>query len=305
MFNLAIAFCAIIIGLVWVYVTVKKEKWKDIVVEAPPNPRTDVLYGYYASVKKEDYYNTKDHTSMFWFSGFFGVNEDMTLSEDVISIFKETDHKIVLELTPWITEWTTYDLSGKNRKMVLNKNAQTYLMRLFHQLHTEGVLSKIRYIAINDEPQLFIESKQEHLKMIKLVKQIVSQFPVKDVKWLNIFLAGEEFWNIEEFDIVGVDAYNQKSMVLTKGEHARLLKEKLPRQTTMIIPGSAYKQDPTPFINWAQTHGDVEMVVNFLWFSNSAHQTDGKGKLKMLGLEGQSQEFRDLWISEAKRLLNI
>ncbi len=34
----------------------------------------------------------------------------------------------------------------------------------------------------------------------------------------------------------------------------------------IVMPGGAFGQDPTPFVNWAMGHPEVVAMVSFCWF---------------------------------------
>lgn len=291
---------AILLGIAYFFYKKNHPTYKDITVPMPAVKNQGVLFGYYASVRPEDYDNTKDHTNLFWYCGFFGFNhETYLMGQEVFRIFRESAQKLVFEVSPWIAAWT----EGKDRKAYLHPNAEAQLRICFDQLRSEGLLNRIDYMAMIDEPQLNVTSKEEYAKMVALVKRVAADYDELMPKWLCIYLNFEPFWSLGEHDVVGVDSYKQKSEVLNKGEHARLVKELLPHQKTLILPGCAYGQDPVPFINWALTYDNVEMVVAFLWFANAGHGTDGSKGYGMTGLEMRDEAYKALWREQAHILM--
>ena len=102
------------------------------------------------------------------------------------------------------------------------------------------------------------------------------------------------------YDVVGVDDYDQKSELLTIGEHARLLKEKNWNQTTFLVPGAAFGQNPNPFVAYALLNPtEVEAVVPFIWFDDPDHKD-----VPYTGLEAQSEEQQALWRKAGNICLN-
>lgn len=269
----------------------KKWKWRDIKVADPKEFRKGILFTHFNSVRPDDYYNTKDHTNAFWFANFFDF-------EEFLKILVATDKKIILDVSHWVAD------RKEDRMFYFKPDAEVVLRGIFARMHEMGVLDKIKYITIIDEPQLNCINKEAYQNMLLAAKKVAAEFDELDTaKWLVVYLNFADFWFIDQHDVLGTNCYKQNSAILTKGEHARLVRAKAPHQTTLLIPGEAYGQDPKPWVNWAHNNDDVELVVPFLWFANEAHGTDGSNKKsKTLGLEMADPAFRQKWIDAAHKI---
>lgn len=302
----------IVIAIIVILERRKKKKqerasYKDIDLAIPPTRRGDLLYGYYSSILGT-YEAVKDHVNLFWHSKFFP-------DEVFIEILKKTTHAVVFDVASYLTtrEETTpwYKklliklkvLKDKSRSFtsVFHVEGEEHLRQFFLHLRAEGVLTKITYLYPKDEPNLFMKNASEHLKVIQATKRLRDEFQeLAHVRLACIYGRGKPFWNIEEYDVVGVDDYDQKSECLTIGEHARLLKAKQPHQRTMLVPGPAFGHNPAPWIAYALLNAEeVEMVIPFLWFDDPNHKD-----VAYTGLEAASEDFKKLWIEAADIALN-
>jgi hypothetical protein len=153
-----------------------------------------------------------------------------------------------------------------------------------------------------DEPNLFCKDEQNHLEAIQIVKSVRKMFyELKDSKLAVLYAGGGNWMNIKEFDVVGVDNYEQKSQSLTKGDHADLVKAKLPHQKTFIVPGPAFGHAADPWVAYALLHPEeVEAVVPFIWFDDANHKDTN-----YTGLEALPKEFRDDWIDAGHICVNV
>lgn len=276
---------AVVVALAVIVYAIKSRKYGDIDLSIPDTRRTDLLYGYYSSLDRS-YEQTKDHINLFWHSNFFA-------EEKFIEILKGASCKVVFDLAPYISKRR----DSNSHKLVFDENAEQNLEALFTRLRAAGVLHKISYLYPVDEPQLQVVSEAEHLRMIKAVKAAAAKFEeLNGVRYAAIYLRKELFWNLAEHDVVGVDNYDQKSEILTRGDHARLKKSLLPGQRTMLVPGAGFGQNPTPFIAYAlRNPEEVEMVVPFLWFDDPNHKD-----ADFTGLENMPAEFKAQWIHASK-----
>lgn len=285
------AILVIAVLLIVAFVIYKKNKptYKDVNIPMPAVLRNDLLFGHYSSVDRT-YDQIKDHVNLYW-TGFHGYDR-------TVAVLRENIMKVVLAF-----DGEMIDLNSNPRKRTLLPNAEEKLRNLFQRLQDEGVLQNVKYLYPFDEPNMFMASAEEHLKMLKIVRRVRDEFEeLSGSKLVCIYGHSDPFWNIEQYDVVGVDYYKQKSSSLTTGEHARLVKAMLPHQTMLIIPGSGYRHNPEPWIAYAHAEPRVEMFVTFLWFE----WEDPKNKDdKFTGLEAQPEEVRELWIDTAFRVRNI
>lgn len=277
-----VAVALLILGVKYYLKKKEKASWKEITIPMPDVLRTDLIYGYYAAMPG-NWERIKDHVNMFWFTWFSHLSE-------LIDIMRNTDKAIVVDLAPFVNHRT-----APGTKIICHPDAHKNLREFFTQLKTEGVLHRLGYLVVNDEPNLFVASAEEHLKQIQAVKRVAAEFPeLKDSVMTCIYGRGQPFWNIGEFALVGVDDYDQKSMSLTRGEHVRLMKELQQGQRTMLIPGPAFGHIPDPWVAYAHSHPEVAMVVSFLWFDNEDHKD-----VNYTGLEARDPEFQKKWIDAA------
>ena len=272
-----------------IYKKLTEVKYGDIELPPPSTypPRNDLLFGYYSSLEN-CYAQTKDLINLIWYSHFYGVDK-------FIEILKETTHSVVLDVAPLCLD------ASVSRAEVVKPDAAENLRNYFKMLESHGVLHKITHLYPKDEPNIFMASAEEHLKLIKLVKSVAAEFEgLHDVKLAVIYARGKPFWNSEEHDIVAIDNYGQKSQILTIGDHADLVKLLKPGQKTWLIPGAAFGQNPDPFVSYALSHPDeVDGVIPFLWFDDPNHKD-----VDYTGLEKADPVFREKWINAANICLN-
>lgn len=279
---------AALLSIVYVLYRQKHPLYHDIDLQMPETLREDLLYGYYSSISGQ-FEQTKDHVNLFWHSHFMGV-------EEFISILKQFSGKVVLDLAPFLIHRLE-----EGGKMFVVDNAANNLRDYFKQLQAAGVLDKITYLYPSDEPNIFLASEAEHKKMLDITRAVASEFTeLKNAKLGVIYARKDPFWNVGEFDVVGVDYYKQKSESLTIGEHARLLKDMKPGTKTFLVPGPAFGHVPGPWMAYANIHKDeVEAVIPFLWFDHPDHKD-----VKYTGLQNADQGLRNLWIEAGKSVVD-
>ena len=284
-FIIALVFIAVLGYLVW---DAKKDKeWKDIDIPMPETLRNDLLYGYYSS-EVGQWEATKDHVNLFWYSHFSSWDE-------FLWILKNTDKTIVLDLAPYLSK-------QEGKKKVCREDAVQALTDCFMSLKDHGVLHRIKYLYPIDEPSLSVKNPEEHKKMLQTVIEVRNMFDdLKDSKIAVIYLRGGEsnFWNLPYHDVVGVDNYEQKSEVLTKGDYAKLKSMLQYGQTTMLVPGPAFGQKPDPFVAYAHSNPEVEMVIPFVWFDRPKHKD-----VEYTGLEAADAVFYQKWINAGMKVIN-
>ena len=264
-----------------------KKEYKGIDLPIPDTRRSDLLYGYYSSLDRT-FDQVKDHVNLFWYSNFFGRDK-------LIEIMKSTDNMhFVLDLAPMVQR-------REGGKGVFLETAEQELKIFFDMLKDNGVLHKVSYLYPVDEPNLFVKNAEEHKKMVQAVRNVRMQYEeLNRAKLACIYGRGRPFWNIEMHDVVGVDDYDQRSEVLTIGEHARLLKEKSKNQTTFLVPGAAFGQNPSPFVAYALLNPEeVEAVIPFIWFDDPNHKD-----VSYTGLEAQPEESQTIWRKASNICLN-
>lgn len=279
-----LAVIAIVLAVVG-YQKATKKKYHDVVIPMPEKLRKDLIYGYYSAIERT-YDQVKDHVNLFWFTHFSSI-------EQLIGIMKETDWKIVVDLSPYLH----VKEPGKKGKLVVKESAEGDLRDFFARLKFEGVLAHLTYLTTNDEPNVFTKNAEEHLKAINIVKKVRAEFSeLKDTKLMVIYAGNGDWMNIGEFDVVGMDNYGQKSQALTDGAHAQLVAALKPNQKTILVPGAGFGQKPDPWLAYAHSHPDeVEAIIPFIWFDDPNHKD-----VNYTGLEAMPEEFRKLWIDAGR-----
>ena len=273
---------AIVIALaIGGYALYRKRVWRDIKLKLPAEKRTDLLVGPYGSYAGQ-IDRIAAFTNLHWYFNFHPL--PLLIEE----LKRHLDHKLVFDMGARI-------FTPAEGGSVLSVNAEQSMRLAFDSMRAEGVLHRITYLVVHDEPQLSIRDEAELQKAVTLLKAVAATYSeLAGVKYACIYLNKEPFWCLKEFDVVGVDCYKQKSESLTRGEHARLRKAiDKTWQKTMIIPGASYGHNPDPWLAYAQINKDeVAMLVPFLWTTPPAEfVTDG-----LTGIEDQDVDYRNGWI---------
>lgn len=255
---------------------INKGKYKDIEIEMPAQKRKDLLFGYYAS-NATQFAQVRDHTNVIWHAQFYG---DLNFIEDV----RSCDYPVVLDFSKQLF------VKVKN-KLVCRDDARQALTDYLNYLKQNGILHRIKYLVPVDEPNYNVLDIANFKKAIDVLKDVKVQFTeLDDSKYLCIYGSDSDYWLTDEFDVLGVDCYDQKSQVLTIGYHAKLLGMLKSDQRTVILPGASYYQDPTPFVAYAQAHPEeVEMIIAFFWFYDKNH-------CKGLGIEKASKSIINKYV---------
>lgn len=237
----------------------------DIVV--PPVPknlkRMDLFYGYYGCLD-EQVAETKDHINMFMESQFNGMDKAI--------------QNILAAKFPTMLD-ISYQVFYKdhNSNFTISPLAETQLRQFFTNLDQVGALRYIKWLYPTDEPNNTVKDPEVLSKAISLIKKVASEYPVlAGVKLAVIYAMGKPFICQELYDVIAFNDYDKKSSVLT-GQYQVLKKSLLSNQQTMLIPGGAYGQDPTPFLNFAEANPEVSIVMPFLWLDDNGNSVGGPG----------------------------
>lgn len=277
---LAAAVVAIGIALYRRYV------WGDVTIPMPSILRTDLHFGYYLSLPGQ-MAATADHTDLFWHAQFYGLDQlELEL--------RDRPHAVVLDCAPQL--FKRYD------KATVSTTAATDLHIFFASLSARGLLAKIKYLVPMDEPNLFCDSETDLLQALNILKSEAAKWPeLADVKYICIYgEKADKLWCLDQFDIVGIDNYSQKSEVLTRGAHADLMRAVHPHQQVLVLPGAAYGQDPTPFIAYAHGNPQVWGVIPFIW----SHVPESADKEGWMGLQKQPPEAQERYRQAGLMTLN-
>lgn len=261
-----------------------KDNFSDVIIALPPVLRSDLNYVYYLSTPGQTE-KVKDHTNLVWHAQFYdnnlleqelkGNNFDLVL-DCAMQLFKRTDNSV---------------------SMTAREDLHLY----FTDLSNRGLLQRVKYLTPMDEPNFFVKSEEDLRAALQILKEEAKKWTVlSDVKYICIYGSNNNFMALEEFDIVGIDDYPQKSEVLTVGSHAELMRALLPHQQVMVIPGAAYGQDPAAFVAYAHSTPQVWGVVPFIW----AHVPASADKEGWVGLENQSEEAKEVYRNAGLLTLN-
>ena len=237
---------------------------KDIQFPDPKLKRPDLLYGYY-SCKEEQVAETKDHINIFMDSQFSGQDK---LIQNILDAQLPT----ILDLAPQLF---TRNVNGLH---TVRPNAEELLDNLFILMSNKGALKYVKYLYPIDEPNNTVGNSTELHKALDLVIKVASKHSeLHDVKYAVIYASDKSFICSERYDYIGLDDYDMKSNVLVGKEYTKIKDSLLVNQKTILVPGGAYMQDPTPFVNYAQNNEEVGMILPFLWFNDDTNSVKSLG----------------------------
>lgn len=234
-------------------------QWKhravhDIDVPTPDGFRHDLLYGYYGTMGDQVAW-TKGCVNLLWecqFEGWQKAADNMASAglPTLLDVANQLFHRIADH--------------GKN--YAVHPTAEQNLRDLFDYLKVRGVLQHVEYLYPLDEPNTNCATPQDLLKAIGVARKVAAEYTeLAGIMFAVVYAdSPRSFTCIEQFDRVGVNNYEAKSGILLDG-YQDLLMAKRPDAETILLPGGAFGQDPTPFMNWAHSHKEVAMVAPFTW----------------------------------------
>lgn len=243
-------------ALAFWYIRRKADAGYDIDVVAPLNRRNDLLYGYYGC-ETGQVDEVRGHVNLHWECQFHGIAQ---AAEDMLSMNLPTVLDVSSQLFVQVAD------QGKN--FGLRPDAEAQLVAAFDYLRMRNCLHLVMGIVVLDEPNTNCRTPGELLAACQIVRRTSYRytFELAGVKLVSIYATKpESFTCIEQFDWVGVDDYMEKSGILETSYQA-LLRAKRGDARTILLPGGAFGQDPTPFIRWAHVDKNVVAVVPFCWF---------------------------------------
>lgn len=226
----------------------------DIVVPKPQNPRTDILYGYYASLG-EQVAEVKDHTNLHWEAQFDGPAK-------AVQNIKDANTFTVLDVGYQV-------FTSDGGKKTILPDAEQRLRDFLRYMQYNNVLHYVEVLYPLDEPNLQLRNPNDIYAAVDIVKRVASEFQELDGYKLGVIYWDESaYTGIELFDWVGFDNYDAKSSIFTEpnGRYFQMLAQLRPDQKTLLVPGGAFDQDPTPFVNFAQGRPEVVAIIPFVWF---------------------------------------
>lgn len=251
----ALLILAAVCAVYFAYTKYRKTSGYDINVPTPSAPRNDLLYGFYGC-ETGQVEAVRRHTNMHWECQWHGPQQ---AADDIISMRCTTVLDVSMQIFDKVAD------HGKN--FALKTDADVALLNLFDYLRLRKALQYVKVLVPLDEPNTNCRTPEELMAACQLLKAIAVRYSELDgVKLACIYAAKpESFTCIEQFDWVGVDDYDAKSSILD-GSYKALVAAKRPEARTILLPGGAFGQNPTPFINFAHNNLEVVAVVPFCWF---------------------------------------
>ncbi len=264
---------AIVVLVVGNYVSKRWRKWwyrKDINVPAPAIRRTDLLYGYY-SCKGNQVAETKGHVNLLMESQFDGPDKCIQNILDAgVPAMVDVSFQVFAK-----------ELAGR---VGMRTDAEQRLRDFFTLLASRGALQYVHYLYPIDEPNNTVTTADELAKAIHLVRRVATEFPALNGVRLAVIYAEDKPFDCQQlYDLIGYNDYDMKSSILYSKKFEAFLASLLPHQGIMLVPGGAYGQDPTPFINYAHTCPQVKVVMPFLWFDDATGSV-GAGGIRSNGM---------------------
>lgn len=246
-------------ALIIVLILIVAYQWKhrtvrDIDVPTPAKHRDDLLYGYYGTMDDQVAW-TRGCVNLLWecqFQGWVKAADNMASAglPTLLDVANQCFHRIADH--------------GKN--YAVHPTSEQNLRDLFNYLKSRGVLHQVEYLCPLDEPNTNCATPQDFLAGIMACRKVAAEYTeLAGIRFAVVYAAyPASFTCIEQFDLVGVDDYEAKSTLLMN-VYQDLLMAKRPDAKTILLPGGAFGQDPTPFMNWAHSHREVALVAPFTW----------------------------------------
>ena len=225
----------------------------------PNGIRKGMKFGYYGCFHNQ-VNETRDHTNLLW-----EIRQKPL--EQVIANIRSANTDTVLDIS---TELWQANTEGHN---VVRDDAEIKLRGLLSTLRKEGVLHLVTVLYPHDEPNLsrYGITEKELRRAISVTRKVASEFyELMGVKVGVIYYGGSyPYPCIDLFDIVGMDWYERSSEYLflpKEGIYEKYILSKLhPGQQVWVVPGGYVKQDPKPFVNWANSKSVVYGIIPFIW----------------------------------------
>ena len=223
------------------------------------NIRPGMKFGYYGCFY-DQVNETKDHTNLLW-----EIRQKPL--EQVIANIRNANTDTVLDIGAEL--WQT----GPDGKVSFRDDAEVKLRGLLSTLRKEGILHLVKVLYPHDEPNLprYGITEKDLRQAINITRKVASEFyELMGVKLGVIYYGGDyPYPCIDLFDIVGMDWYERSPEYLflpKEGIYEKYILSKLqPGQQVWVVPGGYLKQDPKPFVNWANSKSVVYGIIPFIW----------------------------------------
>lgn len=233
----------------------------DIDIPAPAQLRTDLLFGYYGSVRTRDGVSqveeTKDHVNLHWENVWSGRDialRDMKLAQAAgMKIIVAVSDELFRRVSP--------------TQIVIRDDAEQALTEFCRWLVDAGLAPAIRSLFVLDEPDIGSNNACGLMpQAAEIVRRVISGIPDLADKRLAINYT-HDFCHKHLFDDIMFDRYDERSGIFKSGGmYDKLVDGLLPHQQTFLIPGgySDCRQNPEPFLNFAHSRPEVAGIVAFL-----------------------------------------
>lgn len=251
-----IAILAALAILIIILVKLSKHKPVEDVQIQEALLRKDLYYGYYAT-DQGSVEETKDHINLLWENQFGSIDK-------VVENIQQTKVFTVLDLNPQL--FVKIADNGKN--YAFNPSAEGQLNRLFKYLQDKNVLQYVKAFSPIDEPNTNVATPEDLNKAIDCIAKVAANYSeLSGYKLVCIYAAKPQSYTVSErFDWIGFNDYDNKSQIFVNGQYQYLKSILNTNQRTIIMPGGAFGQNITPFINFANGNAEVAAIVPFVWF---------------------------------------
>lgn len=149
-----------------------------------------------------------------------------------------------------------------------NALADALLRAKFDAWRAAGALQLVRYLYVCDEPERDKKLTDADMRAaIITLRGVMGEFPELAAARLWVIFGDQESYPaIDLLDDVGCDAYGAGADILT-GQYQRLKPYLRPDQGLILVPGGAspWRQDPRPFLDYANADPQVVAMVPFIW----------------------------------------
>lgn len=250
----------------------------------PPNPsavpRTDLFFAYYGDCGGAlDCYPDIQHANMGFVPswGYTDTEEERdAITARIVTNIAAMPKAIVAMEHVLFQFDRNIPFAQRKHYYVGDEEAKRRIRKFFDALAAENVLGKVAALYPMDEPEYNLAYPDSIFFVNQAIRDVMAERGLKIP--LAVIYGGPRGRNgIESFDWVGVDDYNRHANILY--EYDKLRGQLLSHQRLMLVPGGAdpWRNDPKPFLDYAQQHQQVVGIVAFLWFTPPDNPDVGLG----------------------------
>jgi hypothetical protein len=229
------------------------------ITPAPATLRTDLLFGYYFGCA-DDIIEQADHVNLYWATGSCSSSGTwfLDMARELATAKGAGIRNVVL--MPW-------------PNMVKGAGAPAEAAFQFQRLAATGALAGWDSIMVYpvDEPDVNGWSDEQVTAMLAAVRAAMTPIPELARAKLGVIYncSSAAAPGLAAYDWIGCDNYNVGCGALVLLEAYPLA----PGQRLMVLPGGAdpWRQDPTCFLTYAETHSAVVAIVPFIWQTAAGH----------------------------------